>query len=508
MVETAIDSRYNPNADDLARKRTFSALKSVILLVIFGTITAFLVLQTTPDWTNLAWVAFAITLIAIVCEPRLGIYAVMFFSLVGDIKISAYLPFDKNLSSAESIFYLHDSAAVSPVEIMFALTAISWLLRLILRRELYKIKYGGNFWVVSAFMTFVVIALFWGILRRGDIFIAQLEVRPILYIFIMLVLTRNLITNPKQINILFWCIMFALFIEGILAYQYVATYPLLINDELTEHSASIHYNTMYVLWFASWVVRNGSWYKRTFLFLLFPPVLYSYYVSDRRSAMLSVIIAIGLIFLFLYQERKLLFQILVPTLIVGGIAYLGIFWNNTSALGKPAQTIKSVVAEEESNEKDQSSNYYRILENFNSYYTITQNPIMGVGFGNKFLQAVQMPDISFFIFWEYITHNSILWIWMQSGVFGFITMLYMVSTGIMNGARVAWKLPSSELKVFAIVCATFLFMHFIYAYVDISWTSQSLLYAGTVLGLISVMEDYQKRLEEGESIDDLYLVKR
>ena len=507
MVETAINSQYNPSADELAKKRTFYALRNVIFLLIFGAITSVLVLLATPDWTNIAWVVFVIALIAIFWQPHFGLYAIMFFSLVGDIKITSYLPFDKNLSSEESIFFLHSSAAVSPVEIMFALTALSWLLRLIMRRELYKIKYGANFWAVAAFMVFVMVALFWGLLRRGDIFIAQLEVRPILYIFVMLVLTRNLITNPKQINILFWCIMFALFIEGILAYHYVATYPSTITDELTEHSASIHYNTMFVLGFASWIIRKGSWYKRSFLFLMFPPVLYSYYVSDRRSAMLSLIIALGLVFLFLYQERKLLFQVLVPIMVVGGIAYLGIFWNNTSALGKPAQTIKSVIATDESNAKDQSSNYYRILENFNSYYTIRQHPLMGVGFGNKFIQAVQMPDISFFIFWEYITHNSILWIWMQSGVFGFMTMLYMIAMGLMKGARIAWKLPSSEIKVFAIVSATFLFMHFIYAYVDISWTSQSMLYTGTVLGLISIFEDYQERLEQGESVDDLYLVK-
>ena len=489
MVETAINSQYNPTADELAKRRTFYALRNVIFLLLGGAITSALILLTTPNWTNIAWVVFAIALIVIFWQPHFGLYAIMFFSLVGDIRISAFLPFDKNLSSEESIFFLHDSAAISPVEIMFALTILSWLLRLIMRRELYKIKYGANFWTVAAFMVFVMIALFWGIFRRGDIVIAQFEVRPILYIFVMLVLTRNLITNPKQINILFWCIMFALFIEGILAYYYVANSPLAIKDDLTEHSASIHYNTMFVLGFASWIIRKGSWYKRSVLFLMFPPVLYSYYVSDRRSAMLSLIIALGLVFLFLYQERKILFQILVPLLTMGALAYLGIFWNSTSPLAKPAQTIKSVIAVEESSAKNQSSNYYRILENINSYYTITQHPIMGIGFGNKFIRVVQMPDISFFIFWEYITHNSILWIWMQSGVFGFMTMLYMVSIGLMKSARIAWKLPSSEIKVFAIVGATYLFMHFIYAYVDISWTSQSMLYVGTVLGLIAVFED-------------------
>ncbi|MFT5193115.1 MAG: hypothetical protein ACI9EW_001185 [Cellvibrionaceae bacterium] len=507
MVETAINSRYNPSADEIADKRIFYVIRNITFLAIVSLITIYYALQSAPDWTNLAWATFAIALVTVFWQPHFGIYAIMFFSLVGDSRISYYLPFDKNLSSEESIFFLNNSAAISPVEILFTLLVISWLLGLIIRRELYKIKYGGIFWSTAAFTVMIMIALAWGILRNGDLSIAQLEVRPILYIAIMMVLTRNLITNPKQINILFWCIAFALFIEGILAYQFVIANAIELNGELTEHSASIHYNTIFVLGIASWIVVKGSWVKRSFLFLLFPPILYSFLASDRRSAMLGLILALALTFLFLYQERKFLFLVLLPTLSIGIVIYLGLFWNNTSALGKPAQTIKSVVAEDETNEKDQSSNFYRYLENLNSYYTVQQHPIMGVGFGNKFLQIAQMPDISFFIFWEYITHNSIFWIWIQSGVFGFMTMLYMVSVGVMNGARVAWTLPSSEIKVFAIVSVTYLFMHFLYAYVDISWTSQSMLYVGTVLGLISVLEDFQERLNQGESIEDLYLVK-
>lgn len=96
---------------------------------------------------------------------------------------------------------------------------------------------------------------------------------------------------------------------------------------------------------------------------------------------------------------------------------------------------------------------------------------------------------------------------MQAGLFGFLSMIYFIGLGIMKGARVAWNLPSSEIKVFAMVCATYLVMHFIYAYVDISWTSQSMLYVGVALGLIAIFEDYEERLANGETIEDLYAIK-
>ena len=194
----------------------------------------------------------------------------MFFSLVGDIHISHFLPFDKNLSSEESIFYLPVSAAVSPVENLFMLTIASWLLGLIMRRERHTIKYGPLFWIVTAFVGISGFGFITGVLRGGDIFIAQLELRPIIYIIVMLVLTQNLIDNPKHINILFWSIMAALFIEGLFAVYYVQAAVFAVGEDLTEHSASIHYNTMFILGAASWAIRNGSWYKRTLLFLLMP----------------------------------------------------------------------------------------------------------------------------------------------------------------------------------------------------------------------------------------------
>ncbi|MEM8856930.1 MAG: O-antigen ligase family protein [Chloroflexota bacterium] len=507
MIETSLNSQFTATADDIAKRRTILVWRNLIYVILAGGIGAAILFSTTVDWPALAWALFLIAIAAIFYEPRYGLYAIMFFGMVGDIVVSSYLPFDKNLSSVESIFFLHDSAAISPVEIMFGLTTVSWILRLIMRRELNKIKYGGIFWALTAFLSFMTISLVYGVLRRGDIFIAQFEYRPFIYLFVLYVLTRNLIESPKQINILFWCVMSALFIEGILAYVFVVTQVFEVRDELTEHSASIHYNTMYIMWFASWVVRNGSWYKRFFLLALFPPVIYSFIKSDRRSAMLAVIIAAGLCCLYLIQERNLLFKILVPTGIVFGLAYLGLFWNSTSSLAKPVQAIKSVVAPGEISEKDQSSNYYRFLENANTHFTISQVPLFGVGLGNKFLRIVEMTDISFFIFWEYITHNSVLWIWMQAGLFGFLSMIYFIGLGIMKGARVAWNLPSSEIKVFAMVCATYLVMHFIYAYVDISWTSQSMLYVGVALGLIAIFEDYEERLANGETIEDLYAIK-
>ena len=167
-----------------------------------------------------------------------------------------------------------------------------------------------------------------------------------------------------------------------------------------------------------------------------------------------------------------------------GLIYLAAFWNSSGGIGGPARAIRSVIAPQPGG-RDDSSNVYRVLENLNSKFTIKQRPLTGVGFGNKFYIVVPMPDISFFIWWEYITHNSILWFWMQTGVVGFLSLLVLVGMAVMVGVRALWRMPGGDLSAFALMATLYIVMHFIYAYVDMSWEAQSMIYVGIMMGLIN-----------------------
>ncbi|MCZ7672774.1 MAG: O-antigen ligase family protein [Chloroflexi bacterium] len=144
--------------------------------------------------------------------------------------------------------------------------------------------------------------------------------------------------------------------------------------------------------------------------LMVPVVALTYVATQRRAAFLTLVIALSLLAIILYKENRLAFWLIMPPLALMGILYIGAFWNNTGAIGMPAQAVKGFIAPDQASEANRGSDIYRILENFNSGYTIHARPLTGVGFGQKFYMAVQLPDISFFEFWEYITHNSIMWI--------------------------------------------------------------------------------------------------
>jgi hypothetical protein len=115
------------------------------------------------------------------------------------------------------------------------------------------------------------------------------------------------------------------------------------------------------------------------------------------------------------------------------------------------------------------------------------SPLTGIGFGNKFHMIVPLPDISVFEWWEYITHNSIMWVWMKIGVIGFYGLILLLALTMLYGARMVRLMPYGQLRVFALTATLYIFTHFVYAYVDMSWENGSMVFVGTMMGVINAL---------------------
>ena len=449
-----------------------------LFLLIFGTSPAII-----------GFLLYFIGIAAIIYQPRNGVYLILFLSLVGDAAMVEWYPFNKNFSSVESLFYLHNALIISPLESYLVLTVFSWLGRTVVQRK-FTFYTGPLFWPVFIFLAFIIFGLLYGIGTGGNINVALWEARSIFYMPLIFVLISNLFTKREHANYLLWTIMIALFFEGLIGtyiYFIVLGRDLTLVGEITEHSAAIHMNTLFIFLLAVWLYK-GSWSKRLLLPLMALPVALTYLATQRRSAFIALFIGLGLMALLLYRESRKAFFIIVPIISLIGMMYLAAFWNSTGALGLPAQAIKSVIAEDQASAKDQSSNVYRIIENINASYTIHLRPLTGVGFGQPFHFYVPLPDISSFIWWEYITHNSIAWIWMKTGVGGFVALMFLVGTAVMTGIRVLWNMPRDDMSAIAATAVLYIIMHFIFAYVDISWDTQNMIYIGATLGLINILE--------------------
>ena len=445
------------------------------------------------NWSTLAWVIFIAGIVALSLEPRLGIYMIVLFTLMGDAELTWWWPFDTNFSSRQSLLYWNDSMIFSPLELYLTLTLLSWLFRVIFRRDSWRIHTGPVFWAICAFSLFLVIGFVYGTMTGGDSKIGLWEVRPIFYLVIISILISNLFHTREQITSLMWVIVFAIFLEGLSGVLYFGTtakwsYAYVSgNDTIIDHIAAIHHNAIFVFATCLWLFR-ADLYKRVGILFTIPPIFLTYIIGQRRAAYIALALALALITVILYRENRRLFWLIAPTGAVFGLLYIAAFWNSGGALGKPVQAIKSVIAPNVANSEDVGSNIYRILENANIAYTIRSNPLLGVGFGNKFKIIVPMPDISFFEWWEYFTHNSIVWVWMKTGFGGFFSLLYLIGTAIMAGVRLVWRMPSSELSAVSITAVMSIIMHFLFAYVDMSWGPQGMIFLGVMFGIVSRLE--------------------
>jgi hypothetical protein len=281
-----------------------------------------------------------------------------------------------------------------------------------------------------------------------------------------------------------WGIIIATGLNGVFGAIYVADilkFQIAGVEAIGEHGLSIRYNVFFVILIAAWMFQ-GSPIKRVIMPFFLPFVLLSYAANNRRASFIAMAIALLIFAFVLYRFDRKRFWLIVPFCALFSMAYIGVFWNSSGAIGAPAKAIRSVIGQPDP--RDASSNVYRLQENINILFTIKSSPIFGVGFGQKFFILVPMADISFFEWWQYITHNSILWIWLKTGVGGFISMLVMIGLSIAAGARTLWRMPNNDMAVAALMALTYIVMHFVYAYVDMSWDAPNMVMVATSIGLI------------------------
>ena len=147
--------------------------------------------------------------------------------------------------------------------------------------------------------------------------------------------------------------------------------------------------------------------------------------------------------------------------------------------------MKTVVAPGQLSDEDKGSDQFRAIENYNIVYTIRSQPLTGIGFGQQYLRPIPNADISFVQWWEYRTHNAVLWIWMQTGVGGFMAMLYLFAAAIRHGTRRLMCASPGYDAALLLTSVVFVVMYAVFAYVDIAWDTESMVFLGIAFACIA-----------------------
>jgi O-antigen ligase/polysaccharide polymerase Wzy-like membrane protein len=223
---------------------------------------------------------------------------------------------------------------------------------------------------------------------------------------------------------------------------------------------------------------------------LTPLLLYTMLATERRAGIIVFLVGILVIALTTMVVRHKAFFISVLPVVAITVLYLGAFWNASGIVGQPARAIKSLYAPDP---RDAASNLYRILETINITATIHSDPVLGIGFGREFLMAVSLPDLSWWPFWHFETHNNILWVWMKTGVIGYILFWILVGGAISRAAFAAKRLSDPTLRCAALFCLVSIVGTVVFAYVDLGLVSGRVtMLFGTALGILAVVERIDK----------------
>lgn len=434
--------------------------------------------------------------LAILARPSLGVHLAVFFSLAGDGRTAWWYPFNKNLSSYESILYVADAVKVNPLEIVLAITLVSWLLRWTGDPTKMFVR-GPLLAPLTAFGVFVLIGLFTGLWRGGDVTIGLWEARPLLYLPLLYVLVTNLFDSAASYLRLVWVAMTALVCQSLVAIAWYLDQAPDVRvglESLTEHAASVHLNAFFVFALAMWLLPRCSPWGRLAVVPMAIPIVAAYMLSQRRAAFIGLVLGIVLFAAFLYVFGRRVFWWFVPIVGVTAIGYLMAFWSVEGGLGFPAQAIKSVVAPDSLGARNVSSNDYRELEALNVWFTIRTNPLRGIGFGQPFYRIHALPDISSFGFWEYMPHHSFLWIWLKTGFFGFVSMLFLLIRTIQYGVRSALSAPAGDHRAIAVTAVLYVVMYTVFSYVDIAWDTRSMVFLAVAMAICSDTIAPQRRV--------------
>jgi hypothetical protein len=432
-----------------------------------------------------------VAVIAIAARPRYGVYLLFASALAFDAGVDDPLMVPGHYLNWSLQQTLHLSGAIlTPFEILVLLTAAAWICHAAVHRRLdFRAGFFGR--AIALFALTLGFGVVRGMLAGANFNYAFWESRFLISMVPAYFLATNTIRSRAHVRTLLTLIVVSAgyyAIDGVWRrYVIVPTGEIGTSQEnWFSHECVIFWGVLVMLAFAQQVFGAPRWQRVVTPVLALVAVL-AMLASERRAGLIAVVIAFAVFLLALINiNRKAFLLIAVPTVLIGAV-YLPLFWNNPGTLGQLARAVRSLSSSADT--RDAASNAWRDLEALNVRATIASDPVLGIGFGQPFLQIVTVPDISFFEFWNYESHHNILWVWMKTGALGFTSFFVVMLGCIARSIWLAKSLHERELKTFALVAMSALVMTAVYCYVDLGLTNERItLLLGFSLGTVGVLD--------------------
>lgn len=349
---------------------------------------------------------------------------------------------------------IHIHIIVSIFEILLLLTLGFWLFRGKRAARAAPFQRGSLFVPILVFAGVLLFGVLYGQLRGGATLTEALwEVRGFLIMIAAYFFVGMFVRSDREANQLTWVLLLAptaLALDNVIRGITSAT-TIEGNDLAYDHVDSVVLGCAMLLCIAI-ITYGGTLWQRRYAFAALPIMVLAVLLMKRRAAFPVLGIGVIVLVIFLLRLRPRLFWRYVPAIALLVTLYLVAYWNNTGTLGQPARAISSQFTPDP---RDAASNLYRDIEKADILANIQQAPITGLGFGQPFTFYYQLPDLSWWQFWHFETHNSVLWVWMKDGLVGFAVFFWLLGQSIYEGSqtvetqREEWALVAELRKRFS-----------------------------------------------------------
>lgn len=392
--------------------------------------------------------------------------------------------------------YLHinfKALPVSPFELILVTAGIFSFLQSVIGRR-FKVSLGTPVIYVPMliYAAFVVFGFINGMVHGGDFKLALQETRAQFYFVLLYFMTINIVKDRMQVTRMLWTLGVCMVIKAALytfrRYVTLGAMPL-PDGGVGSHEEAFLLDGAFVL--ALCLTLAGSHEKLSrFLWVLMPLILLGNLATNRRAGTAALAIALPVVLVAVMRSmphRRKAAATIGLTIAVAFAVYYPIFKNSNAIFALPARSIKSQF---QPDERDASSNAYREAENKNLMATIRTAPVIGYGYGRRFLHAVEIANISeIYEWWDLLPHNQILWVWMRVGTGGYMAF-WMMWFGIIIHACFTIRRPNADRMTKAVALNGLIvgIMLLIFGLLDLQLSNmRAMLFGAICIGLVSAV---------------------
>lgn len=453
------------------------------LIVVLGSLLAVAATARVQDYA-VGVTAFLLLVGLTVWRPRYGLYGlfVIIFTLEAGAPNDPVMAVGQKYLSNVSSWSPFGFLIFSPVELLLLAVTVMVLVQAVVNRR--ALRFPQLVAPLLLFLLLTTISIGFGYVRGGILNIALWETRSLFIAGLVAIVVPNVLERREHVHHLINLICISVLLLSIETIW--RKYTLLPEDVLPEqafgHETPVFMDFVVILLLARliWPATTG---QRLAAFAI-PLILYAQMVTERRAGWIGLDVGMILLAIFVFRlRRKLFFFVVLPGLVFY-VGYLAAFWRAEGPIAQPARAVRSINDPEG---RDINSNLARMLETANLRINIHANPVTGIGFGRKYIDYTGEFYLGWWPFWHYMAHNSVLWIWVKMGTFGFFVFLAWLGAGVVRGVQLLKQAANDRTAPILAALVSALTMLVVYFWVDLGMTNpRAMAVLGLVLGLIGM----------------------